>query len=576
MRLILTLARAYPRRTALALVALLFAGFAEGVGVTSLLPLLSVAMGQHTGGAGSSGLEQAVVQGLGWFGLSPTIGVLLLVVFFGILLKAILVLLAKREVGYTVARIATDLRLELIRALMKTRWEYYLRQPVGALANSVASEAQRASNSYQHGANMASEAIQALVYLGVALLVSWKVSLVAMGCGFFMLLLLNLLVRVSRRAGGKQTRVMKAFLARLTDSLQSMKPLKAMARENLADLLLDQDNRKLNKALRKQVISKGALKSLQEPMLAGLIAIGMFVALVELGMALSSVLVLVLLLARVMDKVNQAQTRFQKVSIGETAYWSIRATIDEAESRQEPALGDARPTLMRGIEFRDVSFGYDADNPVLSDVSLFLPARAMTAVTGATGAGKPTVADLVTALLRPQAGDVWLDHTPLERVDRQAWRSMIGYVPQDTLLLNDTVFNNVTLGYAGLTEADAREALEAAEIWNFVKSLPEGMHAMVGERGGRLSGGQRQRIAIARALAHGPQLLILDEATSALDEESERAVCRTLLRLRGALTILAISHKPMLVEQAERVYNLHQRKMHLVREGSPGSQWVSA
>lgn len=576
MRLILTLARAYPRRTALALVALLFAGFAEGVGVTSLLPLLSVAMGQHTGGAGSSGLEQAVVQGLGWFGLSPTIGVLLLVVFFGILLKAILVLLAKREVGYTVARIATDLRLELIRALMKTRWEYYLRQPVGALANSVASEAQRASNSYQHGANMASEAIQALVYLGVALLVSWKVSLVAMGCGFFMLLLLNLLVRVSRRAGGKQTRVMKAFLARLTDSLQSMKPLKAMARENLADLLLDQDNRKLNKALRKQVISKGALKSLQEPMLAGLIAIGMFVALVELGMALSSVLVLVLLLARVMDKVNQAQTRFQKVSIGETAYWSIRATIDEAESRQEPALGDARPTLMRGIEFRDVSFGYDADNPVLSDVSLFLPARAMTAVTGATGAGKTTVADLVTALLRPQAGDVWLDHTPLERVDRQAWRSMIGYVPQDTLLLNDTVFNNVTLGDAGLTEADAREALEAAEIWNFVKSLPEGMHAMVGERGGRLSGGQRQRIAIARALAHGPQLLILDEATSALDEESERAVCRTLLRLRGALTILAISHKPMLVEQAERVYNLHQRKMHLVREGSPGSQWVSA
>jgi ATP-binding cassette subfamily C protein len=576
MRLILTLARAYPRRTALALVALLFAGFAEGVGVTSLLPLLSVAMGQHTGGAGSSELEQAVVQGLGWFGLSPTIGVLLLVVFFGILLKAILVLLAKREVGYTVARIATDLRLELIRALMKTRWEYYLRQPVGALANSVASEAQRASNSYQHGANMASEAIQALVYLGVALLVSWKVSLVAMGCGFFMLLLLNLLVRVSRRAGGKQTRVMKAFLARLTDSLQSMKPLKAMARENLADLLLDQDNRKLNKALRKQVISKGALKSLQEPMLAGLIAIGMFVALVELGMALSSVLVLVLLLARVMDKVNQAQTRFQKVSIGETAYWSIRATIDEAESRQEPALGDARPTLMRGIEFRDVSFGYDADNPVLSDVSLFLPARAMTAVTGATGAGKTTVADLVTALLRPQAGDVWLDHTPLERVDRQAWRSMIGYVPQDTLLLNDTVFNNVTLGDAGLTEADAREALEAAEIWNFVKSLPEGMHAMVGERGGRLSGGQRQRIAIARALAHGPQLLILDEATSALDEESERAVCRTLLRLRGALTILAISHKPMLVEQAERVYNLHQRKMHLVREGSPGSQWVSA
>jgi ATP-binding cassette subfamily C protein len=166
------------------------------------------------------------------------------------------------------------------------------------------------------------------------------------------------------------------------------------------------------------------------------------------------------------------------------------------------------------------------------------------------------VIDLVTALLRPQEGDVWIDDRPLERIDWRAWRRMIGYVPQDTVLLHDTVRNNVTLGDPELTETDAVAALRAAGIYEVVSAMPEGLDTIVGERGGKLSGGQRQRVALARALAHKPRVLILDEATSALDPETEAAICRTLEGLRGELTIVAISHQSPLVDVADRVYRM--------------------
>jgi ATP-binding cassette subfamily C protein len=146
---------------------------------------------------------------------------------------------------------------------------------------------------------------------------------------------------------------------------------------------------------------------------------------------------------------------------------------------------------------------------------------------------------------------------------------MIGYVPQDTLLLHDTVAHNVTLGDPELTDADAEEALRAAGIWDFVADLPEGLKTIVGERGGKLSGGQRQRIAIARALAHKPRVLIFDEATNALDAETEAAICRTLETLRGKLTIIAISHQSPLVDVADRVYRIGDSAAALVADRSP-------
>jgi ATP-binding cassette subfamily C protein len=180
-------------------------------------------------------------------------------------------------------------------------------------------------------------------------------------------------------------------------------------------------------------------------------------------------------------------------------------------------------------------------------------------VIGPSGAGKTTLVDLVSGLLRPQQGDVLIDDVPMAQMDVRFWRRQIGYVPQDTVLLHDSILANVTLGDPALGETEAEKALFAAGAWDFVAAMPDGLHTIVGERGSKLSGGQRQRIAIARALAHQPALLILDEATSALDPDSENAICRTLKNLRGKITILAISHQPALVTVADRIYSIREQ-----------------
>lgn len=570
MRLLISLTRQYPWHSAIMLLSLLLAGVAEGIGLSALLPLISVAIGSQAGAepgasASHSGLERVVTEYLSALGLTPSIGVLLVVIVIAIVLKSGLVLLAKKQVGYTVAGVATDLRLTLLRALLVARWEYFLRQPIGALANSMATEAVRSAKAYLHGASMSAIIVEALVYTGVALLISWKATLVALAIGLILAYLLKRLVGKARRAGVRQTELLKSLLAHLTDTLLSIKSLKAMARESRADALLVKKANRLNRALQKQVLSKEVLKAVQEPLFVSFLAIGLYVVSVFLSFPLATVMVLVFLLSRIVKRVNKVQQEYQEMVILESAYWSLLDTIREAERAREPELGSKVPSLNHAIRLERVSFTYDEER-VLRETSLSFPAGLFTAIVGSSGVGKTTVADLVTGLIRPQQGEVWIDDLPLQEVDVMSWRKMIGYVPQETLLLHDSVLINVTLGDHDLTAADAEHALRAAGVWQFVEEMPEGIYSTVGERGGMLSGGQRQRIAIARALVHNPKLLILDEPTSALDQESESAICETLQQLSGRYTILAISHRSALTKAADQAYHLENGKAFLMED----------
>ena len=562
MRLMLTFFRAYPWQSALMLLALLSAGIAESIGLSALLPLLNVAIKSNRGARGDTvtdepenDLERIVNETLADMGLEPTIGVLLSIIVVAVTLKSLLLLLAKKQVGYTAAQVATDLRLAMLRAVLRVKWEYFLHQPIGKLTNSLATEAQRSSDSFVNGATVITLVIQAVIYGSVAVAVSWKATLLSLAAGAVIIGISHFLVRMARKAGNKQTTLLIALLTRLTDTLQSVKPLKAMAREHLADTVLAHKTSKLNKALRKQVFSTALLSSAQEEMFTVIIALGMFIALVKFGMPFATVLVLVALLGKMLSQMGKVQKQYQKMVLGESAFWSLKNTIHEAQQARE-VLGTGRlPTLERSVKLEAVSFTYD-EHPVLTDTDIEIPAGCLTTLIGPSGSGKTTVVDLVIGLLRPQSGIVSIDDVPLSELSLKAWRHMIGYVPQETLLLHDSILHNVTLDDPELSEEDAVEALQGAGAWEFVAGMTQGIHSTVGERGAKLSGGQRQRIMIARALVHKPKLLILDEATSALDPENEAAIGRTMEALRGSLTILAISHQTALVNSADRVYRL--------------------
>jgi ATP-binding cassette subfamily C protein len=567
------------------LLALLLAGIVEGFGLTALMPLLGMAFSsqpqaaalQPPAAAGNdAGVGQAVTRVLAVFGLEPGAGVLLLVIVVAIALKSALVLVAQKRVGYTVAQVATELRLSLLRALLISRWGYFLRQPVGSLANAMATEATRAANAYLCGALMTANLIQALVYIVIALMISWRATLACSVASIIILFILSRLIRKARRAGVRQTEVFQSLLAHLTDSLQSIKPLKSMAREGAADAMLQTETRRLNKALRKQVFAKEALRALQEPMIIGFLALGLYVAMIYFQLSLASVTVLVFLLARLMSQMGRVQRHYQKMMISESAYWSLQDKIEEARNHHETTLGGQEPVLKRAIRMDGVSFGYE-ELTVLENASLSFPAGSFTTIVGPSGAGKTTVVDLLIGLLRPQKGEIWVDDLSLADIDIRRWRRMIGYVPQETLLLHDSVKVNVTLGDPSLKAADVERALRAAGAWDFVAAMPQGMDSSVGERGGMLSGGQRQRIAIARALVHDPALLILDEATSALDPESELAIGRTLQQLSGKLTIVAISHQQALMQTADRTYRLQNGSVDLVADADgPAGQPAAA
>lgn len=563
MRTLITYFTVYPRRSFYVLLAFLAAGVAEALSLTAILPLLSIAVGNPI----DSNIGKFIVQLLGRVDIDPTIGAMLLIILCGIIFKSLVLLLAYRQIGYTVANIATKLRLELIEALFASRWQYYLHQPVGSLTNSIATEASRAAIGFSHAAAVLSLSIQVFVYILIALLVSWQAALTSLIIGVIFLLSMSRLVRVARKAGTKQTLVYRELLSYLADVLGSAKPLKAMARDKVTDSILRSQTTQLEKATRREVMSRESLKAIQEPILAAFTTGGLYAVLVIWELPLPAVTAMVILFVRILTLSSKMQRRYQNLLVFESAYWSIRRASEAARSSAEIKTGRLHPTLKQGISLQHVDFNYD-NKVIFRNLNMEIQVNSFTTITGNSGAGKSTLIDLLCGLVEPKFGDIFVDGISIHEINIREWRRLIGYVSQETILLHDTILSNILVGAPDLTQADAEKALHQAGAWEFVSALPEGLHTIVGERGGLISGGQRQCIAIARALAHQPQLLLLDEPTSALDPKSEQNICKTLRNLSRSLTIVAVSHQPAVANAADYVIGLSNGEAKLLTKFS--------
>lgn len=225
------------------------------------------------------------------------------------------------------------------------------------------------------------------------------------------------------------------------------------------------------------------------------------------------------------------------------------------------------PTFSQAITLENLTFYHQPKIPILNQVSITIKKGERIGFVGASGSGKSTLCDLILGLIKPISGSLMIDSYDATTITPQSLRAQIGYVSQHPFLFNDTIYANITYAIKSPTKADVEQACKQANIYEFICKLPQGFNTIVGENGTLLSGGQKQRLTIARALLKKPALLILDEATSSLDATSEELICNAIEHLSNDITVLAVSHRPSLIEKMDRVFTIKDKKLVEVEKG---------
>ncbi|MFC5819853.1 ABC transporter ATP-binding protein [Nonomuraea harbinensis] len=265
-----------------------------------------------------------------------------------------------------------------------------------------------------------------------------------------------------------------------------------------------------------------------------------------------------------MQEISQFYNTLQSAS---AALEKLSGVLEEEPAVPEPRAPRPLPQARGEVRFEDVRFAYVESMPILPGLDLAIPAGQSVALVGSTGAGKTTLAKLISRFYDPTAGRVLLDGADLQELDEPTLRRAVVMVTQENFLFNGTVLDNIMFGRPGATERQVREAAQAIGAHDFIASLPDGYHTDVGKQGGRMSAGQRQLVAFARAFLADPAVLILDEATSSLDVPSERLVQRALRTILADRTALIIAHRLSTVEIADRV--LVMERGEIVEDGPP-------
>ncbi len=538
----------------LVLLALLLAAICEAVGISAILPAISIVSEGH-GSAGQSAISRVVEQVLAAFGLATTLESVLIFISAALVLKALISFLTHTYAGIAAAQVSITLRQRLIDALFRANWRFYASQQGGRFATAISGESNRAGEAYLLSAQYTAMAIQSLIYIAVTILIDWRLAVMGVVVGLVMAYALQVFVTMSRKAGRKQTDATKDLTVKTVELLANIKPLKTMQRYQSFQSAIAQAMRRLQRSLARREIARQILLQTGDVITALALISVIYIAFTYFKVSFGTLVVSGLLFMKVVQNITKLQKLEQQFANAEGAHERVTQLIALTDANREPAYGTIPPDTSADFRFENVSFAYESE-PVLRNVSLTVSARQITVLKGLSGSGKTTLIDLLVGLHRPQAGKIFLGGTPLEEVDIAALRKRIGYVSQDLSLLHATVRENICLGDASLGESEVAEAVRLAGLEAFIASLPRGLDTSVGEMGTRLSGGQRQRIALARALVTHPDILILDEVTSALDPATEAGIVSNIKGLSKSFTIIVITHRDAWVDVADHLYEV--------------------
>jgi subfamily B ATP-binding cassette protein MsbA len=484
---------------------------------------------------------------------------LLFLLFF--VLKGVFQYITAYYMHWVGNKVVTDIRKDLFAAVIKFPISFFQQMTTGQLMSRFLNDTQMvqqaASMSIKNGVR---SFFECLFLLGYAFMQSWRLTLILLVVGPFMILVIRSLGKSIKKASRGIAHENSVISGMLQEIFVGIREIKAFNGEQCeTKRFFDQQDKCFNSIMR-HVHEESLLPSLIEciTMLGG--GVAFYFATYQVLNGVMSAGQLAAFITAVLlsyQPIKRLVNVFSDVQYGLGAaekLFSLMDTVYPASHNRTLRLENFKNALV----FQKVSFAYDERKPIFTDSSLTIKKGECIGIVGPSGAGKSTLCDLMLGFIAPTTGTILVDNHDYNDITLADIRNMIGYVGQRTFLFNDTVLANVAYAHECNTKKtdDIKAACKAAHADEFIQHLPNNYLSLVGENGNALSGGQKQRITIARALLKNPEILIFDEPTSALDQESEHMIGQTIQELRGKKTLLIVSHRPSLLAYVDRVLHV--------------------
>ena len=514
----------------------------SGVGIVMLIPLLNM-------------LEIGDNRLPDWFmtlGYPLQVGLLLVGYVLLVTVKTLLSRsLSIRENAF-IEETGMALREKLYAVLSGASWESLTARKDADVINLFTSQCGQVSYGIAEVIHFLASIVSAAVQLGIALMMSLPVTALVCVMGACMLAIFMPLRKKSREYGDEMIRLSREFYSELQNQLASVKEVRAYGVEREHAALFESISTAFKTARMKYVRQSSVPGVVYSLAAVVMIALVYLVCTLGLKVETDRLVVLVYVFARLWPVFSGFQGRIQSINSCVPAYEKLIEAMREMQPETDVAETDEDFSRWREIRFDNVHFAYrNSDEETLRGVSFSLERGEKLALLGRNGAGKTTAVNLLLGFLLPQSGAILVDGKPLEAACIRAWRTQVGYVPQDPLILNASVRENLTRFHPNATEDELIAALRKAMAWGFVSRLPDGLDTVLGDRGVRLSGGERQRIVLARVLLGHPSLIVLDEAPSALDYESEMAFHDAIASFGKDAAVVLIAHHGATIAMAD-------------------------
>ncbi len=459
--------------------------------------------------------------------------------------------------GYIGQRVVTDLRKTLFGHLQRLSISYYDKRRTGEIMSNLTNDISALQNAIVD--NFVSFVQEMAIFIGsfVSMVyLQWKLTILCLIIVPMVSFIIKFFGKKLHKSGRNVQEKLADVTAMLQEVIQGVRIVRSFNRSRYEIQRFDEVNEANFRAHVKTIRQHSQLTPFVEFFSALAITVIIWYGGLSVidGIMTSGELIAFLIyainLANPTRRIAEVVGNVQKSLGAADRIFAILDTEPEVKNRS-----DAKPlTVSEGrVEFRHVAFAYEADHPVLTDVCFTAEPGQTVAIVGPSGAGKTTVANILPRFYDVTGGEVLIDGTDIRNVTLDSLREQIGMVPQDTLLFNTTIRQNILYGRLDASDEAVWEAVRAANAEAFIRQLPAGIETVVGDRGLMLSGGQRQRIAIARALLKNPSILVLDEATSALDTESEKVVQEALDRLMVGRTSFVIAHRLSTIQNADQI-----------------------